>query len=347
MKVNEESHIIIPKHEGENIPLTNKRALKYYRERPKIFSKKNMIYISLVFFSILILGGCILFYINRNKNPKGIDNEDFRLGIFSSEKSKKKFSIFDMDETEEGKKRKKKKKLKTKKKGKIKKKEIDKLGMNLDEEDKEILKDLLEKYLKRKKKLKKKSIIKIKKKPKKPKKKHLIKSKKKSKHKKLKKHKKKSKKKKLINREEIEANYEHIHREKNFNKPLARNEEVILFYDKANEYYNNFNKQPILERNKNMDKKIEVLEEQKNIESYEEKEKRIGNKTKEFNNIKNKDILVNENKEKGKIKNHGKRTKLFDGNKEGINGEQESINLKLNNNLFKNKKGQNNNNTFK
>jgi hypothetical protein len=114
----------------------------------------------------------------------------------------------------------------------------------------------------------------------------------------LKKHKKKSKKKKLINREEIEANYEHIHREKNFNKPLARNEEVILFYDKANEYYNNFNKQPILERNKNMDKKIEVLEEQKYIESYEEKEKSIGNKTKEFNIIKNKDILVNENKEK-------------------------------------------------
>ena len=144
--------------------------------------------------------------------------------------------------------------------------------MNLDEEDKEILKDLLEKYVKRKKKLKKKSIIKTKKKPKKPKKKHLIKSKKKSKHKKLKKHKKKSKKKKLINREEIEANYEHIHRGKNFNKPLARNEEEILFYDKANEYYNNFNKQPILERNKNMDKKIEVLEEQKYIESYEEEE---------------------------------------------------------------------------
>ena len=141
-----------------------------------------------------------------------------------------------MDETEEGKKRKKKKKLKTKKKGKIKKKEIGKLGMNLDEEDKEILKDLLEKYVKRKKKLKKESIIKTKKKPKKPKKKHLIKSKKKSKHKKLKIFKKKSKKKKLLNREEIEANYEHIYRGKNLNKALNRNEEVKLFDDKANEY---------------------------------------------------------------------------------------------------------------
>ena len=289
MIASEESRIIMPKHEGENIPLTDKKALIYYRDRPKIFSKKNIIYISLAFFSILIIGSCILFFIHRNKSPNPIDNEDFRLGIFSLEKGKKKYSMFDMDETEESKKKKKKKKLKTKKKGKTKKKEKDKFEMMLDEDDKEILKDLLEKYHKRKKKLKKKNVVKTKKKPKK---KHLIKEKKKkAKHKKSKKTKKRNKKKKLINREEIEANYEHINIRKDINNPLYKNEEIKLFDDKVNEYYNNYNQEPILERNKNMDKKNDVSEKLKNIESNEGNEETNGNKSKEIHTNKKKDII--------------------------------------------------------
>ena len=322
MKASEESRIIMPKHEGENIPLTDKKALIYYRDRPKIFSKKNIIYISLAFFSILIIGSCILFFIHRNKSPNPIDNEDFRLGIFSLEKGKKKYSMFDMDETEENKKKKKKKKLKTKKKGKIKnkEKEKDKFEMMLDEDDKEILKDLLEKYHKRKKKLKKKNVVKTKKKPKK---KHLIKDKKKkSKHKKSKKTKKRNKKKKLINREEIEVNYEHINIRKDINNPLYKNEEIKLFDDKVNEYYNNFNKEPILERNKNRDKKDVVLEKQKNIESYKGKEESKMNKPKEIEANKKNDILVNE--DEVKIYGQERKIKTFDEKKKEL---MESKNL--------------------
>ena len=268
MKI-EEASSIMPKHESENISLSEKKIQMYYKEKPKIFSTKNIIYIILALIAVIILASCIIFFIYKKNSPKGIENEDFRLSIFTAE-NKKKFSMIDFDEP-------KKKKKKNKKNYEY--------GMYLDEEDREILKDLLEKYKKRKAL---KNIT-------------------------------------LINREEIDDNYEN-------------NKEEKLFDDENNEEFNNAKEEFVFKRKNNKDIKDGLFEENK-------KEEEIRDKPKELENISKKKIFDDEEKNEEKGKQKDNKAKIFDKKEEGNNEEIEIIKHK--NHLDMRKIKENDNNIFK
>ena len=268
----EETSFIIPTHEGEYISLSEKKLRIYYREKSKLFSKKNIIYFFVGFITLLILGYCILFFINRKNSQKGIENEDFRLAIFTREKSEKKITIYDMFEPP--KKKKKKKKEKNKKNYEY--------GIYLDDDEKEILKDLLEKYQQRKK----------------------------------------LKKKNLINKGEIEKNYKNNNDEKSANEYLNKNKELNIIGDDIKDYISKGNEESVIEKakiknikdellkkNKRKGKKIEkkdifnddgkneILERQENKDAkiFDEKGKGINGKIKPLIHKKN---LINEQPKK-------------------------------------------------
>ena len=83
----EEESNIISKTENENIPLTNKRICKYYKDKPKTSSNTIVILISLALILILTVILCYLYFTKDNKEDP--DNNDYKFPVYEKNKAKK------------------------------------------------------------------------------------------------------------------------------------------------------------------------------------------------------------------------------------------------------------------
>ena len=83
----EEESNIISKTENENIPLTNKRICKYYKDKPKASSNTKIIFISLALILILTITLCYLYFTKDNREDP--DNNDYKFPVYEKNKAKK------------------------------------------------------------------------------------------------------------------------------------------------------------------------------------------------------------------------------------------------------------------
>ena len=90
---NEEANSITSSRENENVPLSGKKPYHRKKSDKKTFPKKYILILVFILISIFILFliSCLILFSKKKdtKNLKGIENEDYRLSIYTNERKKK------------------------------------------------------------------------------------------------------------------------------------------------------------------------------------------------------------------------------------------------------------------